>query len=74
MKRRVLSETTPFHPLFKKKRRSPNGVVLNGTVGLLFPLDARGRGRRIFSLAFLLSFFLRKLQKDVDTTPHLLNF
>jgi len=63
-----------FIHYFKKKKRSPNGVVLNGTVGLLLPLDARGRGKRIFSLAFLLSFFLRKLQKDVDTTPHLLKF
>ena len=32
MKRRVLSKTTPFHAYKKKKR--PNGVVLNDTVHL----------------------------------------
>ena len=33
-----------------KKRRDWNGAVLNGTVGLLLPLDARNRGRRRFFL------------------------
>jgi len=30
------------------KKKDPNSVVLNGTVGLLLPLDARNRGRRRF--------------------------
>jgi hypothetical protein len=62
MKQRVLSKAAPFHPLLKKKKgKAQNGVVLNGTMGLLLPLDARGKGRRRFhSPAFLSSLFLRK--------------
>jgi hypothetical protein len=63
MKQRVLSKAAPFHPLFKKKKKgkAQNGAILNGTMGLLLPLDARGRGRRRFhSPAFLSSLFLRK--------------
>jgi hypothetical protein len=61
MKRRVLSKTTPFHPLFIKKEEVQNDAVLNGTVGLLLPLDTRGRGRR--SSHLLLSLSLLKLKK-----------
>jgi hypothetical protein len=50
MKQRVLGKTTLFHPLLKKKRKkekkAQNGVVLNDTVGILLPLDARRRGRK----------------------------
>jgi len=51
MKRHVLSKTTSFHALFifcLKKRGSPERCCFDGTVGLLLPLDARGRGRRRF--------------------------
>ena len=48
MKRRVLPKTALFHTLLKKKKEARNGDVLNGTVGLLLPLDARSRGRRRF--------------------------
>jgi hypothetical protein len=73
MKRCVLGKMASFHPLFQKKeRKAPNGAILNGTVGLLLSLDEQGRGRRrIFSLAFLLSLFLRKHQKDADKDPPL---
>jgi len=48
---------------------------LNGTVGLLLPLDARGRGRRrIFSPAFLLSLSLLKLKKTPIEAPYLPKF
>jgi hypothetical protein len=47
MKQRVLGKTTLFHPLLKKKeKKAQNGVVLNDTVGILLPLDARRRGRK----------------------------
>jgi hypothetical protein len=54
MKRRVLSKTTPFHPLKKKKkkkkktknRKEQNGVVLNDTVHLLPPIMQRGRRKK----------------------------
>jgi len=60
MKQRVLDKTALFYPLLKtKKRKAPNGAILNGTVGLLLPLNARGRGIRSFcSPAFLISLFL----------------
>ena len=44
------------------KKKDPNGAVLNGTVGLLLPLDVRDRGRRRFFYR-LLSIFLRKTSK-----------
>jgi hypothetical protein len=43
----------------KRRRRSKNGAVLNGTLLLLLPLDARGMGRRGLSpLLFLFSLSL----------------
>jgi hypothetical protein len=63
-----LSKTAPFHPLFKKK--APNDAILNGIVGLLLSLDARGKGRRrFFSPVFLLSLSLLKLKKTPTETP-----
>ena len=68
MKQRVLSKTASFHPLFIKKK-SLNDVVLNGTVGLLLPLDALSRGRRSSSLPLSLS--LLKLKKTPTQSSHL---
>jgi hypothetical protein len=66
MKGRVLSKTTPFHTLFIKKK-ARNSAVLNGTVGILLPLDARNRGRRRFFLpSFSPTFLPLKHQKDAD--------
>jgi len=74
MKRRFLSKTAPFHPLLKKNR-SQNSAVLNDTMGLFLPLDARGRGRRsICSPAFLLSLSFLKHENKPDKTPHLPKF
>ena len=53
MKRRVLSKTTPFHVIKKKKkkRERPNGAVLNGTVPLLpFPPEPVTEEKKIFIL------------------------
>jgi hypothetical protein len=59
---------TSFHPLFITKKEAQNGVVLNGTVGLLLPLDARSRGgKRYSSFVFHRVFF----QKDTDQGPPL---
>jgi hypothetical protein len=61
MKRRVLGETTPFHPLFQKKRKALNDAVLNGTVGLLLPLHTQRQGKKnCLPLHLPLSSFLRK--------------
>jgi len=69
MKRCVLGKTALFHPLFQKKK-DPNGAVLNGTVGLILPLDTRGRGRRRFpSLAFLFPFSSKQLKKMPTKLP-----
>jgi hypothetical protein len=72
MKRRVLGKTMPFQTLFtyKKKRRSKNGAVLNGTICHPFPLDAQRTGEEDF---FLSSVSHRlplsiKPQKDADPT------
>jgi len=46
------------------KKKDPNSVVLNGTVGLLLPLDTRSRGRRRF---FFLCHRYLSLQKDADS-------
>ena len=71
MKRRVLTKTTSFHPLFIKKKEAQHGVILNGTVLLLLPLDVQ-RGKK--SLCFC--FFSRSLslslfpQLDQTLTRH----
>jgi hypothetical protein len=44
MKRCILGKTASFHAFHWKKRRSKNGVVLNGTMCLLLPLDAQRTG------------------------------
>jgi len=45
-------------------KKRPNGAVLNGTVGLLLPLDAWSRGRRRFFFPlFSPTFFLLKASK-----------
>jgi hypothetical protein len=68
MKWRVLGKAMPFHPLLKKK--DLNGAVLNSTMSLLLPLDARGRGRRRFpSPAFLFPLSPKKLKKTPTKTP-----
>jgi len=47
----LLNETTHFvqngvvSSMFQKQK-IPNGAILNGIMGLLLSLDARGRGRR----------------------------
>jgi len=67
MKRCVLDKTVLFQ---KKKNKDPNGAVLNGTMGLLLPLDARGRGRRRFpSPAFLFPFSSNQLKKTPTKLP-----
>jgi len=48
------------------KKRDPNGAVLNGTVGLLLPLDVRDRGRRRFFYQLFSPSFSEKHQKDAD--------
>jgi hypothetical protein len=74
MKQHVLSETMSFHTLFikKKNRGSPKQCRFDGTVGLLLPLDARGRGRRRFfffcSHRIPLSKRRRLLFKKTSTT------
>jgi hypothetical protein len=46
MKQRVFFKTMSFHSLFiKKKKDAPNGVVLNGTMHILLPLDAHRQGK-----------------------------
>jgi len=71
MKRHVLFKTTPFHTLFIKKK-SPERCRFDGTVGLLLPLDAWGRGRgRIFLPCFSPLPLSPKSQKDADTTSPL---
>jgi len=50
MKRHILSKTAPFHTLFTKKKKGSKQCCFVGTVGLLLPFDARGRGRRRFFL------------------------
>jgi hypothetical protein len=52
----------------KKKEKDLNGAVLNGTVGLLLPLDARSRGRRRF---FFLCFPPPFLSQNDTDQPHL---
>jgi hypothetical protein len=50
-----------------------NSVVLNGTVGLLFPWTRTGRGRRRFSPLHFPSPFLSQNQKNpTRPTPHLM--
>jgi hypothetical protein len=44
MKRRVLAKMASFHTLLKKKKMAQNGVVLNGTIVFLLPLDAQKTG------------------------------
>jgi hypothetical protein len=66
-------KTAPFHPLFQKKNKDPNGAVLNATVGLLLPLDTQARGRRRFpSPAFLFPFSPKQLKKTPTKTTHFL--
>jgi hypothetical protein len=70
MKRRVLSKTASFHALFTQKKRDQNGVVLNGTITFLLPLDAQNRGKRRFFLPlFSSTSLLQKHQKDADHNP-----
>jgi hypothetical protein len=44
MKRRVLAKMASFHTFLKKKKMAQNGVVLNGTIVFLLPLDAQKTG------------------------------
>jgi hypothetical protein len=49
MKQRVLSKMASFHTLFTVKKKDPNNVFLNGTMGFLLPLDMRSREEEDFS-------------------------
>jgi hypothetical protein len=63
MKRHVLGKTASFYLLFTKKK-SPKRCRFDGTVGLLLPLDERGKGRRRFFFPlFSPTFFLSKASK-----------
>jgi len=63
MKRRVLPKKDVVSCTYSKKK-DPNGAILNDTVGLLLPLDVRGRGRRrFFSPISLLSLSLLNIKK-----------
>ena len=55
------------------KKKNPNGVVLNGIVGLLLPLDLRGRGRRRFFLPPVFTNFLplKSIKKTLTKDPQL---
>jgi hypothetical protein len=47
MKQRVFfKRCRSIHYLLKKKKDAPNGVVLNGTMHLLLPLDAHRQGKK----------------------------
>ena len=50
-------------------KKDPNGAILNGTVGLLLPLDMRGRGRRRFFHQLFSPSFSKKHKKDTDHNP-----
>jgi hypothetical protein len=66
MKRRVLSKTASFHPLFIKKK-TQNGAVLNNTVCLLLPLDVQKTGEGAFVPLFSPTYFHRHL--SLKKTP-----
>jgi len=57
-----------IHCSLKKRRRSTNGAVLNGTICVLLSLDARSRGRRRF---FFLCFPPPFLSQNDADQPHL---
>jgi len=66
-----LGKTTLFHVLFIKKKRekSQNGVVLNGTKDLLLPLDMQRQGKKKFiSLATPLPLSLPHSHRKPRTT------
>ena len=68
MKRRILVKTTPFHALFKKKKKkTQNGA---GTI-VFFPTHAENRGEDDFFFStFCLHSFPSFAQKDAETrTP-----
>jgi len=58
-----------MHCSRKKKQKDPNGAVLNGTVGLLLPLDVRGRGRRSFFIDFSVPLSLKSIKKTPTINP-----
>jgi len=71
MKRCILGKTASFHAFHWKKRRSKNGVVLNGTMCLLLPLDAQRTGEEeAFVPCFLLSLSLSQYPKKHPTCPN----
>jgi len=51
------------------KKKAPNDAILNSIVGLLLPVDTRGRGRRFFSPVFLLPLSFLKLKKTPTKAP-----
>jgi hypothetical protein len=73
----LLNETTRFGQNgavsctvhVKKKQKDPNGAVLKGTVGLLLPLDVRGRGRRSFFIDFSVPLSLKSIKKTPTINP-----
>jgi hypothetical protein len=58
-----------IHYLLKKKKDAPNGVILNGTMHLLLPLDAHRQGKKKIVPLHRLSPSLSQKPKKNPTQP-----